>query len=47
MAVVVGGSRLKAEVRSTATQEIADGHETDSRGVPGSMLSGDDHEPPP
>jgi hypothetical protein len=47
MAVVVGGSHLNAEVLSTATHEIADGHETDSRGVPGSMLSGDDHEPAP
>ncbi len=47
MAVVVGGSHWNVEVKSTAMHETSDEHETDSRGTPGSMSSGDDQRPEP
>jgi hypothetical protein len=43
----VGDSHLNVEVLSTAIHEVADEHDTDSKGVPGSTMSRDDHVPTP
>jgi hypothetical protein len=44
MLVAEDGIHRNIEVPSTAVHVLADGHETDSREKPGSMLSGNDHE---
>src|SRR5271157_4297387 len=45
MAVVVGGSHLNVEVKSTEMHETSEEHETDSRGAPWSISSGADQRP--